>query len=126
MEKTTEEKARELTQLMEDGKGSDVTLMDLTGLNSWTDYFILVTVSSSTQWQGLYKLVKDYISENDLEIHKTKNKQEQGNEWNLIDLGNIVIHLMSEDARSFYELEKLWHGGKVLYSSKSSSSESSL
>ena len=112
--KTMEEKAIEIAKLMEDGKGNDVTLLDISGLNSWTDYFVIVTVNSSAHWQGLYKQIKEYIKENDLEIHVTNRKSPDGDDWNLIDLGAIVVHLMSESARSFYDLEKLWHAGKTI------------
>ena len=112
--KTMEEKAIEIAKLMEDGKGIDVTLLDISGLNSWTDYFVIVTVTSSTHWQGLYKQIKEYIKDNDLEIHVTNRKSPDGDDWNLIDLGSIVVHLMSESARSFYDLEKLWHAGKII------------
>lgn len=112
--KEIKQKAKELAKLMEDGKGGDVVLLDISGLNSWTDYFVIVTVNSSTHWQGLYKQVKEYIKENDLEIHLTNRKSPDGDDWNLIDLGNIVIHLMSEPARAFYDLEKLWHSGTVI------------
>lgn len=112
--KTMEEKAREIAKLMEDGKGNDVTLLDISGLNSWTDYFVIVTVTSSAHWQGLYKQIKEYIKDNDLEIHLTNRKSSDGDDWNLIDLGAIVVHLMSESARSFYDLEKLWHAGKTI------------
>lgn len=112
--KTIEEKAKEIAQLMEDGKGNDVVLLDVSGLNSWTDYFVIVSVTSSAHWQGLYKQVKEYIKTNDLEIHLTNKKSPDGDDWNLIDLGPIVIHLMSESARTFYDLEKLWHAGKIL------------
>ena len=112
--KTMEEKAKEIAKLMEDGKGNDVTLLDISGLNSWTDYFVIVTVTSSAHWQGLYKQIKEYIKDNDLEIHLTNRKSPDGDDWNLIDLGAIVVHLMSESARSFYDLEKLWHAGKTI------------
>ena len=112
--KTMEEKAKEIAKLMEDGKGNDVTLLDISGLNSWTDYFVIVTVNSSAHWQGLYKQIKEYIKENDLEIHVTNRKSPDGDDWNLIDLGAIVVHLMSESARTFYDLEKLWHAGKTI------------
>lgn len=112
--KNTEEKAIEIAKLMIDGKGKDVTLLDISGLNSWTDYFVIVTVNSSTHWQGLYKQVKEYIKDNDLEIHLTNKKSPDGDDWNLIDLGPIVVHLMSEQARQFYDLEKLWHSGRLI------------
>lgn len=114
IEKTTEQKALELASLMEDGKGQNVVVLDVSQLNSWTDFFIIVTVTSSAQRQGLEKSVKEYISKNDMQVHETIRKTPQGDEWNLIDLGNVVIHLMSNAARNFYELEKLWHAGKKL------------
>lgn len=112
--KTTEQKAIEIAKLMQDGKGKDVVLLDISGLNSWTDYFVIVTVNSSTHWQGLFKQVKEYIKDNGLEIHLTNKKSPDGDDWNLIDLGAIVVHLMSEQARTFYDLEKLWHNGKTI------------
>ncbi|MBC6714114.1 ribosome silencing factor [Treponema sp. Marseille-Q3903] len=112
--KTTEENAIKIAKLMEDGKGENVVLLDVSELNSWTDYFVIVTVNSSAHWQGLYKDIKDFIKDTDLEIHLTNKKRPDGNDWNLIDLGPIVIHLMSETAREFYDLEKLWHAGRVI------------
>ncbi len=114
MEKTFEQKAVEIAKLITDGKGRDVTLLDISGLNSWADYFVIATVTSSAQQQGLAKQIKDYIKENDLEIHPTNRRSPNGEDWELIDLGNIVIHLMSEQAREFYNLEKLWFKGKVI------------
>ena len=114
MEKTDEQKALEIATLMEDGMGNDVTVIDVSELNSWTDYFVIATVNSATHSQGLYKSVKDYVAENEMEIHRTTRKTPQGDDWNLMDLGNVVVHLMSQEARGFYELEKLWHAGVKL------------
>ena len=46
MEKTVKEMALEIAKLMEDGKGTDVCVLDVSELNSWTDYFVIATVSS--------------------------------------------------------------------------------
>ena len=113
--KTMEEKVLEIAALMEDYKGENVTVIDVSQLNSWTDYFVIVTINSSAHWKGLYKHVKDYVKDDDiLEIHVPNRKIPDGDEWNLIDIGPIVVHLMSKEAREFYDLEKLWHGGKTL------------
>lgn len=109
-----QEKALEIATLIEDGKGLDVRVIDISELNSWTDFFVIATITSSAQCSGLCKQIKDYIAQNDLEIHPTSRKTPDGDDWNLIDLGNIVVHLMSSVARDFYDLEKLWHSGKIL------------
>ncbi len=112
--KTNAEKAIEIANLLTDYKGLDAMVLDVSKLNSWTDYFVLATINSSAHWKGLYKHVKDYAKENDLEIHVPNKKMPSGDDWNLIDLGIIVVHLLSKDARDFYDLEKLWHGGERL------------
>lgn len=112
--KTIQEKALEIAQLMEDGKGENVVVLDVAKLNSWTDIFVIVTVNSSAHWKGLQKSALEYAKENDLQVHLTHRKMSDGDDWNLIDLGSIVIHLMTSEAREFYELEKLWHAGEKL------------
>lgn len=112
--KTTREQALEIAKLMVEGKGKDVVAIDVSKLNSFTDCFVIVTVTSSAQQEGLAKMVKDYTKENNIEIHRTNKRIPDGAEWRLIDAGNVVVHLMSEDARDFYELEKLWHEGEQL------------
>ena len=112
--KTVQEKAQELARLIQAGKGDSVVLLDISELNSWTDYFVIATVSSGAQSQGIQKQIKDYIKDAGLEIHKTNKKINDGEDWNLIDLGNIVVHLMPKEAREFYDLEKLWHAGTRL------------
>lgn len=112
--KTIREKALEIAKLMEDSKGVDVVALDVENLNSWTDIFIIVTVNSSAHWKGLQKSALEYAKENDLQVHLTHRKMSDGDDWNLIDLGPIVIHLMSAEARNFYELEKLWHAGEKI------------
>ena len=112
--KTTCDKAIEIAKLIKDGKGNDVKVIDVSKLNSWTDFFVLVTVNSSTQYQGFYRQIKDYIKDNDLEIRLTNRKLPDTDDWNLMDLGSIVIHFMSDNARKFYDLEKLWHKGTFI------------
>ena len=113
-EKSIKDKDLELAQIMEDGKGEDVTVLDVAKLNSWTDFFIIVTVNSSAHWKGLQKEAMEYVKDNDLQVHLTHRKMSDGDDWNLIDLGPIVIHLMTKEAREFYELEKLWYAGEKL------------
>ena len=114
--KTAEQNALEIAKILEDGKAENVTVLDVSELNSWTDFFVIGTVRSGIQMQGLQKQIKDYVKENDMQIHQTHKKQPDGDDWNLIDIGSVVVHLMSEEARKFYELEKLWHNGRVVRS----------
>lgn len=106
-----------LGKLLEEHKGGDVSVLDMTGLNSWTDYFVIATVTSFVHARGLYKVVREYAEEHELDVHfGRQRRQDDEDQWLLIDLGNIVIHFMTAQARSFYNLENLWYGAAVLYS----------
>ena len=84
MEKSTKDKALEIAQLIEDGKATDVVVIDVSKLNSWTDYFVISTITSSAHWQGLYKQVKEDIIpclESNLHLDFTGKILNSLNDW---------------------------------------------
>jgi ribosome-associated protein len=65
--------------------------------------------------QGLERQIKEFCRARDIEIVRAStNPSTLGEEWKLIDLGAIAVHLMTENARSFYELERLWSHAKTM------------
>jgi ribosome-associated protein len=96
-----------LKELLCEHKGQDVTVLDLRQINNWTDFFIIATVSSRAHMDGLDRHIKDFCHENKIEILGRSQKNTE-DDWRLIDLGRAVIHLMTQSARDFYELERLW------------------
>jgi ribosome-associated protein len=122
-----EDAALALGELLREHKGAGVTILDLREMNIWTDFFVIATASSNTHLQGLDRHVKDFCGERGLDILRRSRKPDSGDDqWRIIDLGSIVVHLMSGQARSFYELERLYSPAAVLtHSSKSSKSSSS-
>ena len=101
-----------LGTLLKEFKGGDTVVLDLRDANIWTDFFIVTTVSSAAHAGGLEKRIYEALPQYGLEEYRTKRKSPDGDEWKLIDLGGIVIHLMSETARNFYALEKIWYDSK--------------
>jgi ribosome-associated protein len=100
--------------LLEDHKGGDVCALDLRELHSWTDFFIIATANSSAHLQGLMRHIADFASQQHLDIFGGR-KSNPDNNWNLIDMGTVVIHLMSAQSREFYELEELWLSAGRIY-----------
>ena len=97
-----------LGDLLLEHRGGEVTVLDIREQNSWTDFFIIATVTSSTHLDGLERHIKEFCDERELQILRRSRKPAgQEEEWRIIDLGPIVIHLMTGRARSFYELERL-------------------
>jgi ribosome-associated protein len=99
--------------MLREHNGGDVVVMDLRKLSGWTDFFVIATVTSYTHMQGLQRNIKEFARERNMEIPRGPRKQSAGDEWNLIDMGNIVIHLMTAKTRAFYELERLWSAAET-------------
>jgi ribosome-associated protein len=108
------EPVKALCTLLEEHKAGDVVALDLREIHSWTDYFIVATVTSGAHRDGLIRHIKDFAGERGLAMRKGPGKSDDG--WSLVDLGTVVIHLMSSSSRSFYELEQLWSSAKVVWS----------
>ena len=110
----TREAAVALGALIADHKGGSVMVLDVTGSNTFADYFIIATVTSSAHSRGLQKHVYDALKGLGLELRPARRKLPDGDDWTLIDLGDVVVHLMTATARNFYDLEKLWYGAADL------------
>jgi ribosome-associated protein len=108
------ENALSLGAALAEHKGRDVAVLDLRSLVSWTDFFIIATASSSAHLAGLLRLVKGWAAETGLSPLSGGGKNSKDDSWVFIDLGSMVVHLMRESAREFYELENLWSGAKKL------------
>ena len=103
----TEELAVALAQLIQDHRGIDVVVLDMREHSSWTDFFIIATVTSGAHVQGLLRHIKEYARDRGIEILRNHRKATEDS-WHYVDLGTLVIHLMTAASRSFYELERLW------------------
>ena len=124
MDALLQTRALELGKLLHDHNGGEVVVMDMGPLDFWTDFFIIATVTSNTHMEGLERHIKGFIQENDMEIlyrsrkpgtNRDQSSAQSEEEWRLLDLGGIVIHLMTARSRSFYELERLWGAAPLIY-----------
>jgi len=106
-----------LCALLEEHKGGGVVALDLKKLHSWTDFFVIATVQSNAHMEGLLRHIADFAAQQGLTVlrgrHKHKNEENGG--WKLLDLGTVMIHLMTAQTREFYELEELWSSAERIY-----------
>jgi len=103
-----ETNALALGDLLRDHKGADVLVLDLRDIGAWTDFFVIATSSSGTHMDGLDRHIKEFCHERGIDILRRSHKPDGEDEWRIIDLGPIVIHLMNSKARAFYDLERLY------------------
>ena len=96
-----------LGRVLADHKGGEVVVLDVGARAGWTDFFVIATATSSTHLRGLARFVDEALGPLGLG-RLNKAQVADDDEWILVDLGTVVVHLMTERSRAFYELEKLW------------------
>lgn len=96
----------------EEKKALDIKVLDLTGVSSFTDYFVICTGSSTKQNQAISDEVAMRMKKRG-ELPLSVEGYQQG-EWILTDYGDVVIHALTPKARAYYDLERLWREGKPL------------
>jgi len=113
--------AVEIARFIEDHMRRDTIAVYIGEKSSFTDCFVITTAASEAQMRGLYGNITEMLEEKKIDLlHRRKNIDDDG--WLLIDCGFLVIHVMTEEKRSFYDLERLWFEGEKLYHSSSKSS----
>ncbi len=117
--KDADQQVLDTAVVLEEHKAQNIAAINISELNSWTDYFIIATVTSQGHMRGLLRNLRAYLNEQGIE-YKNRYKHIDDYSWLFIDCGFMVIHLMDEETREFYDLEKLWFNGIKVYSSKSS------
>ena len=91
---------------IEDIKGFDITVMDVRKLTSMTSYMIVASATSSRQAKSIADNVREKLKEKGYSIRGTEGEKE--GEWVLVDLNDIVVHIMVPTTRAYYNLEQLW------------------
>ena len=103
---TPKQIAYEVTKALDAKKGMDIKLLKIDRVSSLADYFLICTGTSNTH----VKTLCDY-AEYTLEQMGEKmlgREGHRGNTWELLDFGCVVIHVFTDEARKFYDLERLW------------------
>ena len=95
-------------------KANDITLLDVSELTTLAEYFVVCHGNSDVQVKALADAVEDDV------LEKTGDKawRKEGlnaRSWIILDFVNIVVHVMSEEKRNFYGIERMWNDAKITY-----------
>lgn len=94
----------------ESKKAINVRVLDLRDVTSFTDYFVVCTGSNSRHVQAIADEVQKQLHESGQ--RQTAIEGYQNAEWILADYGDFIVHVFSEEARKYYDLERLWRDAK--------------
>ena len=97
----------------ESKKATDIKVLDLSGITSFADYFVICTGANQRQIQAVSDEVYLQLKEQAQELPLSLEGYNQA-EWVLADYGDLLVHIFSLKAREYYDLERLWRSAKTV------------
>ena len=103
---SAKEVALAVTKALDEKKGMDIKLLKIDKVSSLADYFLICTGTVNTH----VKTLCDYAEYTMEQLGEPMLGREghRGNSWELLDFGSVVVHVFTDEARKFYDLERLW------------------
>jgi ribosome-associated protein len=104
--------ARRIVELAEDKKASDIVLLEIGGLTTLADYFVICSGQSERQLGAIVDGIAEALRAEGVRPIGREGKANA--HWLLIDFGSVIVHVMAPPERDFYQLEKLWSDAPLL------------
>lgn len=99
-------------EALEDKKGADITILDISNISVLADYFIIANGSNRNQIQAMSDSVEEALGRAGYLPKQIEGYRSAG--WILLDFKDIIVHVFSEEDRAFYDLERVWRDGKEI------------
>ncbi|MCD6578081.1 ribosome silencing factor [bacterium] len=105
------ERVKRLFKLLSEANGEEISILDISELSNFTDYFIIVSALSRSHLKQLMEEVPYNFKKDDGEYpNNVEGNPESG--WIVLDYSDIIIHIFSKEKREYYNLEHIWGQGK--------------
>lgn len=104
------EEVNEIIAAGQDKKAFDIKVIDIKGVSSIADYFVIMSGTSDRQVVSIADEIEDRLSKTGLETINKEGRQE--GKWIILDYGDVIVHVFQKSEREFYNLEKLWIDSK--------------
>jgi ribosome-associated protein len=104
--------ARRIVELAEDKKAADIVLLDLSGLTTLADYFVICSGGSERQLDAIADGIISGMR--DEKIHAFGREGTAASHWVLVDFSSVIVHVFTPPERDYYQLEKAWSEAKTI------------
>ena len=104
--------ARRIVELAEDKKAADIVLLDLTGLTTVADYFVIASGGSERQLDAIADGIISGMR--DEKVHAYGREGTAASHWVLVDFGSVIAHVFTPPERDYYQLERHWSEAKTI------------
>ena len=103
-----------VARFLEERIASDITILNISNVSSFADYFVICSAQTSTQVKALTENLSDKVKSTFSRL-PIGRENDVKNRWNLIDYGDVVVHILHKEERETYAIEKFWnHAYSVL------------
>lgn len=103
---TSYESAILLAKALDGKKGEEIKVLKTEGLTTLADYFVICTATSTTQIKAMSDACEEATEKQGERVHHIEGHR--GGTWLLMDFSSVVVHIFMDEARKFYDLERLW------------------
>lgn len=110
---TSKEKALLICKLLSEKKGENIVYIDVASKSSLCDYFVIAGGRSSTAVKALCENLEEKLEKEYGVIPERRDGGREGR-WNVLDYGDVIVHVFNDEMRDFYHLERLWEDGANL------------
>jgi ribosome-associated protein len=100
------ERALLLADVISDTPARDTIVLDIHELSPFADYFVITAGSNERQLRAISRIVSERMADAGIRPERTEGAATSG--WIVLDFGDVLVHIFSEDQREFYRLEDLW------------------
>jgi len=104
---------RKAVAAAQEKKAGGITVLDLHGVGAFTRYFVICTGYSRPQLQAICTAIEEALYK-DLKRSPRHREGQRSSEWALLDFGSFIVHVFGEQARRYYDLERLWRSAPAL------------
>ena len=108
--KNPKEVAALAAKALDDRKGVDIALLEITDVTTLADHFLICTGTSNTHVKSLCDAVEEALDNAGEPV--LRREGHRSGTWVLLDYGCLVVHVFTEETRQFYDLERLWSDAK--------------
>lgn len=97
-----------IARILDEKLGKDITILNISNVSSFADYFVICSADASTQVKALTESVKLRVREL-FSRQAVRIENDMKNRWNLLDYSDVVVHILHKEERELYAIEKFWN-----------------
>lgn len=97
-----------IARILDEKLGKDITILNISNVSSFADYFVICSADASTQVKALTEAVRLKLKEF-FGRQASRIENDQRNRWNLLDYNDVVVHVLHKEERETYAIEKFWN-----------------